>query len=323
VLVTDCGVPITDCRKAAASRQFSGEIDMAFEQRLAQAATAVEGRLAELLAPAQLPAVPERLAAGMRHAVLGGGKRFRPFLVLESATLFDAPMAAALDVAAALECIHCYSLVHDDLPAMDNDAVRRGQPTVWKAYDEWTAILVGDALLTRAFEITGRLGGELGARLTVELARASGASGMVGGQAIDLEADKRGAPLAPSYDHIRRLQEMKTGALIRFGCLAGPILAGAGDEHERALARYGDHLGFAFQISDDLLDAVGDAATVGKAVGKDQAAGKATLIGHLGIDGARRRLAEVEAAAVAALVPYGQKADTLVAAAQFMASRRS
>ena len=298
-------------------------VDAEFHKRLAAAQTAVETRLTHLLAASEWPA---RLRDSMNHAVLGGGKRFRPLLVLESARLFDGDPDAALDVAAALECIHCYSLVHDDLPAMDNDELRRGRPTVWKAYDEWTAILAGDGLLTFAFEILAARSWPapgIGLRLVAELARASGPAGMVGGQMLDLEADKLGHSAAASPAHIQRLQAMKTGALIRYGCMAGPILAGRTAADVSALATFGTQLGLAFQISDDLLDVTGDAATVGKAVGKDAAAGKATLVSLLGLDAARRRLADVETAAIAALAPYGAKAEPLREAARFMARRES
>jgi farnesyl diphosphate synthase len=295
-----------------------------FERQMQAAQSAVDQRLAAILAtPA---AGPDRLAASLRHAVLGGGKRFRPFLVLETARLFGAPAVAALDVAAALECVHCYSLVHDDLPAMDNDALRRGQPTVWKAFDEWTAILAGDALLTLAFEILADMTEAAPAtqvRLVAELAHAAGAAGMVGGQALDLAADKRGEPAVADLGHIRRLQAMKTGALIRFGCRAGALLGGRAAGDIDAMSRYGDNLGLAFQISDDLLDATGDAATVGKAVGKDAGAGKATLVSLLGLEVARQHLNEVEAAAIAALEPYGAAAETLRDAARYMARRDS
>ena len=262
----------------------------------------------------------------MNHAVLGGGKRFRPFLVIETARLFDGDQTAALDVAAALECIHCYSLVHDDLPSMDNDELRRGRPTVWKAYDEWTAILAGDALLTFAFEILSARDWAVpstGLHLIAELAKASGPAGMVGGQMFDLEADKFGHSASTTVGHISRLQSMKTGALIRYGCITGPILAGRPASDIAALAAFGEHVGLAFQLSDDLLDATGNAATVGKAVGKDAAAGKATLVSLLGIEAARRKLADVETAAIAALEPYGAKADVLRTAARFMARRES
>jgi farnesyl diphosphate synthase len=294
--------------------------DAEFQARLAAAQNAVEARLIAHLADTK---TPPRLTAAMNHAVLGGGKRFRPFLVIESARLFGAAADAALDVAAALECIHCYSLVHDDLPAMDNDELRRGRPTVWKAYDEWTAILAGDALLTLAFEILAdkvAAPPEVRVRLAAELAKASGPAGMVGGQMLDLEADKLGHHAGSTADHVRRLQSMKTGALIRYGCIAGPILAGRSAD-VAALARFGDDVGYAFQISDDLLDATGDVAVVGKAVGKDTAAGKATLVSLMGVDAARRALAVVEADAIAALAPYGPAAATLCAAARLMARR--
>jgi farnesyl diphosphate synthase len=294
-----------------------------FATRLAEARVRVEARLADHLAADS--GVPPRLAAALRHAVLGGGKRFRPFLVLESARLFDVAADAALDVAAALECVHCYSLVHDDLPAMDNDALRRGLPTVWTAYDEWTAILAGDGLLTFAFEILAQrltAPADVALRLVAELARASGSAGMVGGQAIDLEADKRGEPARPTLEHIRHLQALKTGALIRFGCIAGPILAGRRDDVAR-LAHFGDHLGFAFQISDDILDATGTVESVGKAVAKDAAAGKATLVSLMGLEAAQAKLAEIEAAAIATLAPYGTRGEVLAEAARYLARRDS
>lgn len=293
-----------------------------FDARLSRAQSAVEARLAHWLK--QDRDGPDRYHDALRHAVLGGGKRVRPFLVLETAALFDANATAALDVASALECVHCYSLVHDDLPAMDNDETRRGRPTVWKAFDEWTAILAGDGLLTLAFEILGALDGvepQAQIRLVRELARASGSAGMVGGQAFDLLADKRREPAVPDLAHIRRLQAMKTGALIRFACIAGPILAGCPERDVSTLGSFGDHLGVAFQIADDLLDVTGDATVVGKAVGKDVAAGKATLVSLLGLDAARSTLAETEAAAISALAPYGDKAAVLIETARFVAHR--
>lgn len=263
----------------------------------------------------------------MRHAVLSGGKRFRPFLVIESAALFGLTAEAALDTAASLECLHCYSLVHDDLPAMDNDDVRRGRPTVHKVYDDWTAILAGDGLLTLAFDILARpathANPAVRAELVLALARAAGPGGMVGGQAFDLKADKLGVPAVVSTEHIRRLQAMKTGALITYAAEAGAILGQGSVEERAALKAYGDHLGFAFQIADDLLDARGDAATVGKAVGKDQAAGKATLVSLMGLEAAQAELEAAERAAVAALAPFGERAAMLVEAARFVRMRRS
>lgn len=294
----------------------------AFEEKLARAAAEVEARLARII-DGEAAEAPPRLVAAMRHAVLGGGKRFRPFLVLETAALHGGAPAAALEVAAALELVHCYSLVHDDLPAMDNDALRRGRPTVWTAFDDWTAILAGDALLTLAFDVVAASGlpPATALELTRRLARAAGAQGMVGGQALDLEADKLGLPARPTGEHIARLQAMKTGALIVFACEAGAIAAGAPAAHLAAMGAYGRALGEAFQLSDDLLDASGDAATVGKAVGKDQAAGKATLVALLGVEAARRRLDGLVGAALAALVPYGSDAQALTGAARFMAVR--
>ena len=303
-----------------------------FAERLHAAATAVEGRLSHHLAHSGptydgLSMPPERLSAAMGHAVLSGGKRFRPFLVIESAALFGISTESALDTAAALECLHCYSLVHDDLPAMDNDDMRRGRPTVHKAFDDWTAILAGEGLLTLAFDILARPATHadpmVRADLVLALARAGGAGGMVGGQAFDLEADKLGLPAVASLAHIRRLQAMKTGALITFAAEAGAILGRGTADERAALKAYGDHLGFAFQIADDLLDAQGDAATVGKAVGKDSAAGKATLVSLMGIGAAQAELVRAEREAIAALAVFGERAAMLVEAAGFVRTRRS
>ena len=296
---------------------------MAFSQRLEVAAQLVERRLAAILDRAATVGAPERIVAAMRHATLGGGKRLRPFLVMESAALFGVPANAALDAAAAVECVHCYSLVHDDLPAMDNDDLRRGRPTVHKAFDEWTAILAGDALLTLAFEIlatsTAHADPTVKAELAAALAHAAGAAGMVGGQCLDLEAEKLGLPPQLTPAHVGRLQSMKTGALFRFACEAGAILGQAGADDRRLLATYGERLGLAFQIADDLLDVEGDAAAMGKAARKD--ATKATLHAATGMAYARQRLATLEAEAIAALAPFGDKAETLREAAAF-ATRR-
>jgi farnesyl diphosphate synthase len=294
-----------------------------FSQRLAQAAEGVEQRLARIFDALAQGATPQRLIAAMRHATLGGGKRLRPFLVLECAGLFGVAPDGALTTAAAVECVHCYSLVHDDLPAMDNDAWRRGQPTVHKAFDEWTAILAGDALLTLAFELLA--GPEAPADLSIrmelvaKLAAASGPAGMVGGQCLDLEADKLTPPPAFDLDHVRRLQAMKTAALIRFACEAGAILGRASSQECEALARYGERLGLAFQIADDVLDWEGDAARLGKATGKD--AGKATVPAVLGLAGAKAWLAALEAEIIAALSGFGPRADVLCQAAHFVITR--
>ena len=298
---------------------------MGFSQRLTHAAALVDARLTDALADLAGTAAPGRLVAAMRHAALGGGKRLRPFLVLESAALFSVQADAALEAAAALECVHCYSLVHDDLPAMDDDDLRRGKPTVHKAFDEWTAVLAGDALLTLAFELMASARTHPDARVRLELvaglARAAGAGGMAGGQCLDLEADKLGTPADLSQAQIERLQAMKTGALIRYACEAGAILGKADPEQRSALARFGDRLGAAFQLADDLLDAEGDAAAMGKAARKD--ARKATLVLSLGVAAAKDRLRALEAQAVEALEAFGGEADVLRAAARFVAARQS
>jgi farnesyl diphosphate synthase len=297
---------------------------MPFNQRLNFAARLVESRLSALLDGTARSGAPERIVAAMRHATLGGGKRLRPFLAIETAALFDVAVEAATEAAAAIELVHCYSLVHDDLPAMDNDDMRRGRPTVHKAFDEWTAILAGDALLTLAFEVladgAAPGGPAVKTALVKSLARAAGAAGMVGGQCLDLEADKLGRPARPDAAHIARLQAMKTGALIRCACETGAILGQAGPDEHRSLATYGARLGLAFQIADDLLDLEGDAAAMGKAARKDAA--KATLNVAAGAVHARERLAALAAEAVAALAPFGEKADTLRAAAAFMVERQ-
>ena len=230
-----------------------------------------------------------------------------------------------METAAALECVHCYSLVHDDLPAMDNDALRRGQPTVWKAFDEWTAILAGDALLTVAFETLSTPSihpkAEVRLALIAGLARAAGKDGMVGGQALDLEAERLEGAQAQTVQDILHLQRLKTGALIRFACEAGAMLGEATADERAALGRYGDAIGRAFQIADDLLDAEGCAETVGKAVSKDAAAGKATLVSLLGIEDARAALLRAEQEAVAALQPFGARGDMLAEAARFVSRR--
>lgn len=308
------------------------DIEALFAERRDRCVAEIENLLDQILADApQLgeTARPARLLSAMRHASLGGGKRLRPFLVVETAALFQVPRERSLLVGAALECIHCYSLVHDDLPAMDNDDLRRGRPTVHKAFDDATAILAGDALLTLAFDLLAHPGAHPDAAIRCELvsaaARSSGLGGMVGGQMRDLEAEGRyqpdGHPLDLKEHAVAELQRMKTGALLRLACLSGPILAGVHGEERRALDRYGATLGQVFQISDDLLDAEGESASMGKAARKDAAAGKATLVNMLGIDGARARCADLVQAAEAALEPFGQSADVLRAAARFAASR--
>ncbi|MCO7726715.1 polyprenyl synthetase family protein [Brucella intermedia] len=266
---------------------------------------------------------PERLLAAMRHGVLNGGKRLRPFLVVESAALFGKSGDAVLRVAAALECIHCYSLVHDDLPAMDDDDLRRGQPTVHKAFDEAAAILAGDSLLTYAFDIISSDETDLDATTRVQLvsalARASGLGGMAGGQALDLMAETS----KPDEAGIITLQAMKTGALIRFACEAGAIIASAPTEDRERMAEFGSAIGLAFQLADDLLDVTADAEAMGKATGKDAAAGKATLVSLHGIDWTRKQLSGLVAQAESLLAPFGKDADILKQAARFIAERRN
>ncbi|MER8629319.1 polyprenyl synthetase family protein [Mesorhizobium opportunistum] len=305
---------------------MTNDDEMAFEMALIRRAAAVEVLLRRLLDDRPLTgeiARPGRLMVAMRHGVLNGGKRLRPFLVMESAALFSADGEAALRVAAALECVHCYSLIHDDLPAMDDDDLRRGQPTVHKAFDEATAILAGDALLTLAFDIIAGeatvLPAERRAALVLALARAAGAGGMVGGQTLDLEAERT----PPDEAGIIRLQAMKTGALIRFACEAGAIIAGAPAEDRERLAEFGSAVGLAFQLADDLLDLTADASQMGKATGKDAAAGKATLVALHGTNWARSQLHGLVEQAHTLLEPYGEQAALLKAAATFVATRNN
>ena len=266
---------------------------------------------------------PERLIAAMRHGVLNGGKRLRPFLVIESAAMFGKYGNAVLRVASALECIHCYSLVHDDLPSMDNDDLRRGQPTVHKAFDEAAAILAGDSLLTYAFDIIASDETDLDAAIRVKLiaalARAAGLGGMAGGQALDLMAENK----KPDEAGIITLQAMKTGALIRFACEAGAIIADASQEDRERMAEFGSAIGLAFQLADDLLDVTADATAMGKATGKDAAAGKATLVALHGVDWTRRQLSGLVEQAESLLAPFGEDAAILKQAARFIAERQS
>ena len=303
-----------------------------FRQRLEAVATDIEGLLDRLLGAQPLAeerARPQRLMDAMRHVSLGGGKRLRPFLVVETAALFDVPRERALMAGAALEFVHCYSLAHDDLPAMDNDDLRRGRPTAHKAFDEATAILAGDGLLTLAFDILARPethpNPAVRSDLVLALARGAGLGGMVGGQMLDLAAEGRfdGKVQKLAAADVKLLQTMKTGALLRFGCLAGAILGEAAPAQRDALDRYGTLLGEAFQIADDLLDVEGDAATVGKATGKDAAVGKGTFVSVLGLDPAKARLKTLVAEAEAALAPFGRAGEVLKMAARFVAERKA
>ncbi len=250
---------------------------------------------------------------------LRGGKMLRGFLVLESARLHDVPETAALEAALAIECIHAYSLVHDDLPCMDDDDLRRGQPTLHRKWDEATAVLAGDSLQTLAFELLARE--EVGPHaisLIRTMAEAAGKDGMVSGQMLDIAAETAEAPL--TLEQITTLQARKTGCLIEWSACAGARLAGA---DPAPLRHYAQALGLAFQIADDILDIEGDAATVGKAVRKDEDAGKATFVSLLGLEGAKRRAQELADQACAALAPYGAAGDTLKDAARFVISRDS
>lgn len=288
---------------------------MSFSDRLAADARAIQARLTDALADG----ADEPVLHAMRYA-LNGGKRLRGFLVLESARLHGAG-DRALSAAAAVEALHAYSLVHDDLPCMDDDDLRRGQPTVHKKWDEATAVLAGDALQTLAFELLcdPALGAaEVRIGLVSGLAKASGAAGMVLGQALDMAAEVSPTPL--NLDQIIRLQAGKTGALIQFSAEAGAIIAQA---DRKPLQGYAQALGLAFQIADDILDVKGDPAKAGKRLGKDEAAGKATFVSLLGLQGAEARAADLIAQAEACLSPYGDKAATLIAAARFVIARES
>lgn len=292
----------------------------ALKQAMAAAAVDVEAMLVRILTTER--EAEDRLIAAMRYAVLGGGKRLRPFLVLQASGLFGVAHMAALRTAAAIELVHCYSLVHDDLPAMDDDDLRRGRPTVHKAYDEATAILAGDALLTMAFEVLAHPDThshpEVRCALVTALARAAGAHGMVGGQMIDLGAEGRDMGIG----EITRLQQMKTGALIGFSCEAGAILGRAADAGREALRGYAHDLGLAFQIADDLLDVEGTAEETGKAVGKDAALGKATFVSILGPERARAQASLLAEQAVTHLAIFDKNADLLRRTARYVVERR-
>ena len=258
----------------------------------------------------------------MRHSTLDGGKRLRPFLVLESAAVFGIAPGNAIHAAAALECIHCYSLVHDDLPAMDDDDLRRGKPTTHKAYDEATAILAGDALLTLAFDILSRSETHQDPAIRIELvklyARNAGLGGMVGGQMLDLQAENN----TPDAKGITLLQSMKTGALLRCACEAGAVLGGADQKSRKALYDFGGHIGKAFQLADDILDVTSDTETMGKQTGKDADRGKGTLVELHGLDESRNLLKTYLEDSFESLNPFGEEADMLRATARFIVERQ-
>ena len=291
-----------------------------FESALANDARIVEAKLDALLPKPE--GAESKLLEAMRYAVLNGGKRLRGFLTLQTGALFGANRDALARAAAAIECVHAYSLVHDDLPAMDDDDLRRGKPTVHKAFDEATAILAGDALLTLAFGLlaapeTGDA--TVRAELVARLAFAAGHAGMVGGQAMDLAFEGE----FPEHEDVARLQRMKTADLIQYSCEAGAIIGNASQTQRKALMDYGRCIGLAFQIADDLLDAEGDAAQMGKAARKDAAVHKPTMISVLGLDRARAQAKTLSEQAVRHLDLFGEKADLLRQAADFAIARRS
>jgi farnesyl diphosphate synthase len=292
-----------------------------FEPALAETAAFVDRSLDTLLPQ---PSGPEaKLHEAMRYAALGGGKRLRGFLVLQSGRLFGVDRRALGRVAAAVECVHAYSLVHDDLPAMDDDDLRRGKPTVHKAFDEATAILAGDALLTHAFGLLAAPDAHgdpfVRCELVARLAHAAGHAGMVGGQMMDIGFEHA----APELQDVNRLQRMKTGALILFSCEAGAILGRASAAGRSALTSYGHDLGLAFQIADDLLDAEGDPEKMGKAAGKDAGRGKPTIVSVLGVERARAQAAALAVQAAGHLDLFDERADLLRAAAEFVIARRA
>ncbi|WP_374546483.1 polyprenyl synthetase family protein [Rhodoblastus sp.] len=301
-----------------------------FAARLVSVAEATEAKLDALLSPHLLPGEktrPERLLEAMRYGSLGGGKRLRPFLLVETARLFGATGDGVFRAACALEMIHCYSLIHDDLPAMDDDDLRRGRPTAHKAFDEATAILAGDGLLTFAFDVIADAPTHpdpaVRADLTLLLARAAGLGGMVGGQALDLEAEASKSPHTREF--VALMQSMKTGALLLFAVEAGARIGGADAKQTAALSRYGAALGAAFQVADDILDAEGDEQALGKRAGKDADRNKATLVAALGLEQARKRRDALAEDAIQALADggFGEAAAILAEAARFTVARKS
>jgi len=290
-------------------------------QTMENNAADVEALLDRLLPKAEGP--EGRVAEAMRYATLGGGKRFRPFLACESAKLFTVSEDRALRTAAAIECIHTYSLIHDDLPCMDDDDLRRGRPSTHKAFDEATAVLAGDALLTFAFEILGENETHDDHRvrcdLIVALAKAIGTHGMVGGQMIDMASEGEILDVGA----LTRLQQLKTGALIAYACESGAILGRASKEAQHALHAYAHDLGLAYQIIDDLLDEEGDSATLGKTAGKDRESGKATFATILGPERAREQATMLADQAIQHLEMFDDKADSLRGAASFVINRNA
>ena len=287
---------------------------------IAAGAAAVDSVLETLLPRPHGPQA--RVQEAMRYAVFAGGKRLRPFLVREAARLFGVPDSRSLRAGAAIEVLHTYSLVHDDLPCMDDDDLRRGRPTTHIAFDEMTAVLAGDALLTIAFEILAGVethpAAEVRMGLVARLAEASGHDGMIGGQVIDMLAtDQFGV------EEVVNLQRLKTGQLFEFACEAGPILGEAGAEDRARLRSYAREMGVVFQITDDLLDVTSTAEKTGKAVGKDAGLGKATLVSLLGVDGARAEAKRRADAAIAALGPHAARSPELSGLPHFLLDREA
>ena len=301
-------------------------LDLVYNPDALAAALAETNRLVEAQLDALLP-VPEtaeaRLIEAMRYSVLNGGKRMRAFLVMQTAQLFSVNQTCAARVAASVEMLHAYSLVHDDLPAMDDDDLRRGQPSCHKKFDEATAILAGDALQTRAFEVLAEADthadAEARCELALALAAASGMRGMVGGQMIDMQGEGK----TLSGPEITRLQALKTGRLIQFSAEAGAILGRAPQAQRHFIAAYGRDLGAAFQIYDDVLDETASAEELGKTIGKDLAQGKATMVSILGLDRARAQAERLAEQAAGHLESFGEKADLLRALAAFTVTRKS
>ena len=294
--------------------------DPDFGRRLTEIADRITVALDQLIPPAQGPEAD--LMRAMRHAALANGKRMRPFYVIETGAMFDAPEKSLLRAAAALECVHCYSLIHDDLPCMDDDDFRRGQPTVHKAFDESTAVLAGDALLTLAFKILAsretHQDPHIRLKLLERLADASGALGMVGGQMIDMLQNESPRDL----NTITRMQRLKTGALISYSVEAGGIIGGANESERQALHGFAHDLGLAYQISDDLLDATGDEADVGKPLQKDESAGKANFVTLLGVEQAQERVRLLAAQAKEHLAIFRHRAHILLQSVDFVLDRK-